>query len=78
MTKRRKDILKRKYIAPEVYFEQTEPWEMIAASAEYPPMQSEEVDDHDPFKDLFPENTPSKQNYIPFFNDEEYENLSNE
>ena len=33
MTKRRKDILKRKYIAPEVYFEQTEPWEMIAATA---------------------------------------------
>lgn len=32
MTKRRKDILKRKYIAPEVYFEQTEPWEMIAAT----------------------------------------------
>lgn len=33
MAKRRKDILKRKYIAPEVYFEQAEPWEMIAATA---------------------------------------------
>lgn len=33
MINRRKDILKRKYIAPEVYFEQTEPWEMIATTA---------------------------------------------
>ncbi len=76
MINRRKDILKRKYIAPEVYLEQTEPWEMIAATGEIPQTPSEEIPD-DPFKDLL-EGTPSKQNYIPFFNDEEYENLSNE
>lgn len=65
MINRRKDILKRKYIAPELYFEQTEPWEMIAATVQGSDVPNETPDPNDP------SNADSKQNY--WFNYNEYE-----
>lgn len=71
MTKRRKDILKRKYIAPEVYFEPTEPWEMIAASVDGSNVPNEGGGDptYDPNDPSYVEG--SKQNYWFNYNEDE-------